>query len=371
MTSPAETPIDAVPAGTVDTAPGTVVTAADTVLALRRADRLEVYDTGAFLAGGGPLHAVDVPEEAPAAPLGDGAVIAGADRVRAVGTDGGTRWELPHPPWRGCSGPPRAPGAPAVSPDGSLIGVLVPTADGGTECGGPAPDGPPGFPGLSAALCPGRDVLLLVDAADGRIRASRPLNSRASVVTQRWHPGGKLLGLSCWTAWHSWSTWWVAPRHDGLHLRGGARMREVVGFVPGTDRPLTLRRAERLTPGDDRDEIAVHEICADEPVALYDLTELGGRAPGTGSSGAEGHRESDAVFEDACALDARHLLVTARRQLPGRRPAARHWLCSAATLRPLGALRYPVPPGPVTALGDGTWLTEGARGFHRWSLPGR
>lgn len=369
MTSPAETPIDAVPAGTVDTAPGTVVTAEGTVLALRREDRLEIYDTGTFLGGGAPLSAVDVPATAPAAPLGGGAVIAEADRIRSVGADGGIRWELPHPPWLGRSGPAKAPGAPAVSPDGTLVGVLVPAPDGGTECGEPLPDGLP-------RLCQGRDVLLLVDAADGRIRAARPLNSRASVVTQRWHPGGRLLGVSCWTAWYSWSTWWVAPRRDGLHLRGGTRMREVVGFVPGTERPLTLRRAERLAPDDDRDELAVHDIAADEPVVRYDLAELTGREPDSppddSADGADGgHRESDAVFEDVCTLNAGQLLVTARQQVPGRRPAARHWLCSAATLRPLGTLRYPEPPGPATALGDGTWLTEGPRGFCRWSLPGR
>ncbi|QDY75984.1 hypothetical protein [Streptomyces qinzhouensis] len=359
MKRPAGTPIDAVPAGAVDTAPGTVVTAAGTLLTLRRADRLELYETAAFLGGGTPLSSVEVSVTAPAAPLGDGVVIAEADRVRAVGADGGVRWELPHPPWRGGSGPPKAPGDPAVSPDGTLVGVLVPAPDGGTECEEPLP-GP----------CHGRDVLLLVDAVDGRVRASRPLNSRASVVTQRWHPDGRLLALSCWTAWYSWSTWWVAPRRDGLHLRGGTRMREAVGFVPGTDRPLTLRRAERLTPDDDRDELAVHDITTDDPVALYDLAELTGRKPGDRAPGKDGHRESDPVFEDVCALDGGHLLVTARQQSPGRRPAARHWLCSTATLRPLGALRYPEPAGPATALGDGTWLTEGPRGFRRWSLPG-
>ncbi|MEU3601802.1 hypothetical protein ABZ714_24240 [Streptomyces sp. NPDC006798] len=360
MTSPAETSIDAVPAGTVATAPGPVLPEPGERLSVRREDRLEVYGSGAFLGGGEPLHRVEVPAETPAAPLDDGAVLAEPDRVRAVGGDGATRWELPHPPWRGGLGTPRAPGVPSVSPDGALVGVVVPAL-------AEEPGHQVLFRDERTRLRYGRDVLLLVEAANGRIRASRPVNSCASVVTQRWHPGGRLLALSCWTAWYSWSTWWVAPRRDGLHLRGSARMREVVGFVPGSFRALTLRRAERLAPGDDRDELAAHTIGTDEPVALYDLAALTGPEPDPGEGADE--RESEAVFEDAHLLDARHVLVTARHQPPGRRPSPRHWLCDTATLRPLGRMRYPEPPGPVTPLGDGTWLTEGVRGFHRWSLP--
>ncbi|MFE0427546.1 hypothetical protein, partial [Streptomyces sp. NPDC058953] len=293
MRSPAETSIDAVPAGTVVTAPGPVLDAPGERLSVRREDRLEVYDRAAFLDGGGPLRSVDIPAGSPAAPLDDGAVLAEPDRVRAVAGDGTTRWELPHPPWRGGSGQPRAPGAPAVSPDGALIGVVV-----------PALAGEPGdrvlFRDERTRLGYGRDVLLLVEAANGRVRARRPVNSCASVVTQRWHPGGGLLALSCWTAWYSWSTWWVLPRHDGLHLRGGARMREVVGFVPGSSRALSLRRSERLAPGDDRDELAAHAVGTDEPVTLYDLAGLAGREAGTDPAEASrGHRESDTVFEDA------------------------------------------------------------------------
>ncbi|MEU5975400.1 hypothetical protein [Streptomyces sp. NPDC047315] len=364
MTSPAEAPIDAVLVGTVDAAPGSAAVVVGARLAVRHAGRLEVYDTGAFLRGGAaPRCAVDVPPGADGAPLGDGAVLAGPTCVRALDRTGSVRWEVPHPTWQGGPPHPQAPDAPAVSPDGTLVSVVVPALaepkSNGTRV---RHDG--------EGTRYGRDVLLLLDAATGRIRAARPVNSRASVVTQRWHPDGSLLALSCWTAWYSWSTWWIEPRRDGLHIRGGTRMREVIGFVAGSARALTLRRAELLAPEDDRDELAAHDISADEPVAVYDLAALAGRPVGP----VDVREGSDEVFEDAHLLDGEHVLVTARpRPGAGARAQAgagapRHWLCDAATLRPVGRLRYPVPVGRVTPLGDGSWLTDGPRGFHHWSL---
>ncbi|MEU9603765.1 hypothetical protein [Streptomyces sp. NPDC048057] len=359
MASPAETRIDAVLVGTVDAAPGSAAVAAGARLAVRHADLLEVYDTGAFLRGGAaPRCAVEVPPGADGTPLADGAVLAGPTCVRAVDGAGSVRWEVPHPTWHGGPPHPQAPDAPAVSPDGTLVSAVVPALAEPTGNGTRQRDTPDG-PRY------GRDVLLLLDAATGRIRAARPVNSRASVVTQRWHPDGSLLALSCWTAWYSWSTWWIEPRRDGLHIRGGTRMREVIGFVPGSARALTLRRAERLAPKDDRDELAAHDITTDEPVAVYDLAALAGRRAGP-LDVRRGHNE---MFEEAHLLDGRHVLVTARARPGGDGgEAPRHWLCNAATLRPVGQLRYPVPVGRVTPLGDGTWLTGGPHGFHHWAL---
>ncbi|MGW5679179.1 hypothetical protein ACWEV4_29555 [Streptomyces sp. NPDC003860] len=359
MTSPAETPIDAVLVGTVDAAPGSAAVAVGARLAVRHAGGLEVYDTDAFLRGGSaPRCAVEVPPGADGTPLADGVVLAGPTCVRAVDSTGNVRWEVPHPTWHGGPPHPQAPGAPAVSPDGTLVSAVVPAlaepASNGTR-----PPHSPGGPGY------GRDVLLLLDAATGRIRSARPVNSRASVVTQRWHPDGSLLALSCWTAWYGWSTWWIEPRHDGLHIRGGTRMREVIGFLPGSARALTLRRAELLAPQDDRDELAAHDITGDEPVAVYDLAALAGRRAGP----VDLREGSDEVFEDAQLLAGRHVLVAARPRGGGGVGAHRHWLCDAATLHPLGRLRYPVPVGRVTPLGDGSWLTVGPHGFHHWSLP--
>jgi hypothetical protein len=239
---------------------------------------------------------------------------------------------------------------PAVSPDGALVSVVVPTLAADGTPAALVQDDPPRHRYA-------RDTLLLLDAVSGRIRARRPVGSIASDVTQRWHPDGSVLALSFWTAWYSWSTWWIEPRHDGLHIRGSTAMREVVDFLPGSSRALTLRRAEGIAHNDDRDELASHEVTADVPVALLDLGELAVDA------------DKD-EFADAFLLDAAHVLVTGRVYLPGRPVTVRHWVCSAVTLRPLGRVRYPVPVGTdVTTLGDGSWLTRNGARLHHWALP--
>ncbi|MFI6286296.1 hypothetical protein ACIBCM_16295 [Streptomyces sp. NPDC051018] len=354
MTCPAQTPIDAVLIGTV-AAPGTVTPLGGGRLAVVDRSRLEIHDAGAFLTGTlTPVRTLSLPRRAAATPLEDGAVVCEAGGIRRIGPDGSTRWALPHAPWQGGPRGPRAPGPPAVSADGGLVSVLVPGPGGG---GTRPPDGRSRPRGA-------RNVLLLLDALTGRIRTGRPVDGSAAAVTQRWHPHGSLLALSCWTARYSWSTWWIEPRHDGLHIRGGTLMREVIGFLPGVSRVLTMRRAEQIAPNDDRDELASHDVAADEPAALYDLTRLTGDR-----DRCHGPQEGGDEFDDAFLLDDRHLLVTGRLRGPGRRSTGRHWLCDAITLRPLGRMRYPASADRVTALGDGTWLTRGPRGLHRWTLP--
>ncbi|MFI1017177.1 hypothetical protein [Streptomyces sp. NPDC020965] len=349
MTSAAETPIDAAPLGTVPTT-GTVTPTADGHLALHHDDRLEIHHARTLLAGTlTPLHTLRLPPHARATPLTDGAVIAEANRIRRLHHDGTTRWELPHTPWPGGHQDPRPPGPPAVHPTGTTVSVLIPTSADDT----PHPNGPP--PTRS-------DTLLLIDTDTGHPHAQRPISGNTSIATQRWHPSGTLLTLSCWTAWYSWSTWWIQPRHDGLHIRGGTTMREVIDFLPGaphtTPRILTLRRAEHIAANDDRDELATHDPGADEPTARYDLTRL---------ATERDHDEFDGAF----LIDDRHLLITGRIHPPGRPALIRHWLCDATTLQPLGHLRYPRPVGWVTPLGDGTWLTRGTDTLHRWTLPHR
>ncbi|MFI2212735.1 hypothetical protein [Streptomyces sp. NPDC020141] len=357
MTSTAETPIDAALLGTVR-APGPVTPLAGGLLAVTGDDRLEIHEAGAFLSGAlAPVRTVPLPPHSTAAALGDGAVVCEPDRIRRVGPDGATLWELPHAPWHGCHDEPRPPGPPAPHPGGGLVSALVPTlAAAGADPAGER-EGPPG-------TAFGNDTLVLLDAVSGKVRARRPIGGVSSVATQRWHPDGTLLALSCWTAWYSWTSWWIEPRRDGLHIRGTTTMREIIDFLPrprrsakdGPPRLLTLRRAERIAANDDRDELAAHDVGAEEPAALYDLTRL--------TAG----RDND-EFDGAFLLDDRHLLVTGRTYPPGRPAVIRHWLCDAATLRPLGRLRYPAPVGWVTPLGDGTWLTRSADGHRHWALP--
>ncbi|WP_406001833.1 hypothetical protein [Streptomyces sp. NBC_00829] len=351
MMSTAETPIDATLIGTAPAA-GSVTPLPGGRLSLRTDEALETHDAEVFLSGTlSPTRSLRLPPCATAAPLaGGGAVVAEGTRVRVLGPEGNTRWELAHARWHGGHRDPRPPGRPAVSPDGRLVSVLVPTLATDERAPILIHDGPPRHRYA-------RDTLLLLDTASGEILARRPIGAVSSDVTQRWHPDGSLLALSCWTAWYSWSTWWIEPRHDGLHIRGGTTMREVIDFLPGAGRVLTLRRAEGIAHNDDRDELASHDVAADDPAELFDLSELAV------------DREND-EFAGAYLIDAAHVLVTGRIYLPGRPVSVRHWLCDTATLRPLGRLRYPVAVGgDVTPLGDGSWLTRDRERLHHWTLP--
>lgn len=357
MMSTADSPIDATLIGTVpasDSIPASssIEPLTGGQLTIRTDDRLEFHDRETFLSGTpSPTHSLRLPPHATATPLPNGGlIIAEGTRIRATDDDGTTRWEMTHAPWHSGQWNPRPPGAPAVSPDGTLVSVVVPTLAAHNNPSVLLHDDPPKHRYA-------RDTLLLLDAPSGRIRARRPIGSLASDVTQRWHPDSSLLALSCWTPWYSWSTWWIEPRHDGLHIRGSTTMREVIDFLPDSSRALTLRRAEGIAYNDDRHELAAHDVTADDPVALLDLGELA-VDPGNDE------------FTDAFLLDATHLLVTGRVYLPGRPVTVRHWVCDATTLHPLGRLRYPVPVGTdVTTLGDGSWLTRDGTRLHHWALP--
>ncbi|MFI8362093.1 hypothetical protein ACIGD1_18210 [Streptomyces sp. NPDC085612] len=317
-------------------------------LLVRTPGRAEVHDREDFLAGrtDRPAHVLRTGEGERAAPTADGGfVVAGPASVRAVGPDGSTRWTRPHDPWHGTGG---APAAPSVSPDGRLVSVVVPTV---------APDRD------KAALVHDQgprpdytwDALLLLDAGTGAVIDRKQLRSLTSGTVQAWRADGTALGVSCWTAWHSWSTWWAQPSADGLRFLGGTWMHSVAGFLPGGG-ALTQRFAEHVFPDDDRDELAVYDLASAERTALLDLTELGVDP------------END-EFSCAEVLDGRHVLVPGRVYPEDAPPEHRHWLVRAEGLRPRGRLDYPVPAGEeVTPLGDGTWLTRDGDLLHRWSL---
>ncbi|WP_228973743.1 hypothetical protein [Streptomyces sp. DH12] len=349
--------IDSVPLGVTE-ATGRVRAVAGGLLSLRTAGRLEVHERAAFLAGvRAPVDTLDLPPGAHAAPApGGGFVVAEAARVRALAPGGATRWELPHDTWHGGHRPPRAPGAPAPDPCGRLVAVTVPTLLPEEEVARRAvalQDGPPrrGY---------GGDRLLLLDAGTGTVRAERPVAAVAGALALEWHAGGALLAASFRTAWYGWAGYWTEPSDDGLRILGAAADRhEVAGFVPGSARFVTLRRAEGMALDDDRYELDLHDARAATtpcPVASLDLNDLSWDV------------END-DFTGAHVLDGAHLLVTAD-WVPREGPLEHtHWLLSADALRPLGRLRYPCPVGDtVVPLGDGTWLTRDGARLRHWRL---
>ncbi|MGA5267444.1 hypothetical protein [Streptomyces lydicamycinicus] len=128
------------------------------------------------------------------------------------------------------------------------------------------------------------------------------------------------------------------------------------GSLPASDRVLTIRRAESMAYQDDRDELALHEATTGEQIALFDLEEIA----------VDPDYDE---FDDAYVLDSGHVLVTGKLKPQGRTPGICHWLFKAATLQPLGRLRYPVPVSEdVTPLGDGAWLTRHGEQLHHWAL---
>jgi hypothetical protein len=350
MNATGEERIDVVPLGTT-TAPGTLRAISGGRLLVRTPGLVEVHDREDFLAGrsAGASAALRTEEHERAVPTPDGGfVVAGVSSVRALGPDGGQRWELAHDPWHGAA---RAHSTPALSPDGRLVCTVVPTLEPDREKAA-----------LVYDLEPGRnytwDDLLLLDAATGEVLGRRQIRSLASAAVASWRPDGGAVVVSCWTAWHSWSTWWAEPHADGLHVLGGTWMRALTGFLPGS-RVLTQRYAEHLFLDDDRDELASYDLGSGsgsgEQTALLDLAELAVDP------------ENDEFFS-AEVLDVRHVLVPGRVH-PGGAPELRHWLLDADTLRPLGRLNYPAPVDEdVTVLGDGTWLTHDGERLHRWAL---
>ncbi|MFC9228963.1 hypothetical protein ACFTZI_08360 [Streptomyces decoyicus] len=331
-------------------APGAVLAVTGGRVAIDTGDRVEVYEQQAFLAGArSASYALRLPPQAKATLAPDGSfVIAEGAAVRAVDADGSTRWKLPHDPWHGGRREPRAPGFPAVSPDGKLVSVLTPMLVDDVARAVLVYDEPHrGY---------GRDTLLVLDAVSGAVHARRQVASVASGVTQHWQPDGATLVLSCWSAWYSWSTWWIDPRTDNLGIRGGTAMREVSGSLPGSAQVLTMRRAENIAYQDDCDELALHDAVSGEQVALFDLEELA-----TDPDYDE--------FDDAYVLDAEHVLVTGKVHPQGRAPEVCHWLFEAVTLQPPGRMRYPGSVSEeVTPLGDGTWLTRQGGRLHHWAL---
>ncbi|MFF9868990.1 hypothetical protein ACF1G0_26925 [Streptomyces sp. NPDC013953] len=345
--------LDAVLLGVAPPVRGSVEALTGERLAVRRPGRVDVHAQEPFLAGATDrpvLSSLDLqPHESAAVAPDGGFVVAGSAGLRAVTPWGAVRWELPHDPWHSGHRPPRPPGAPAVSPCGRHVAVVVPTLLADGDRGEAAVyDGPP-------RLRYGRDHLLLLDAVTGRIRARRPVAAVSDRVSLCWRADAEAFAVSCWTAWYSWTTYWVRPGDEGMEVTGGTAFHEAVGFLPASSRLLTMRRAEHLTLDDDRYELAWHDVSDPSLTETYDL----GRLSWT-------PEEDD--FADAHVLDATRLLVTSD-QVPREGPLEHtHWLLDAPALRPLGRLRYPVPVrGDVVPLADGTWLTCDKEATHHWS----
>ncbi|MER7110321.1 hypothetical protein [Streptomyces sp. NPDC000229] len=345
--------IDVVPLGSTEAPPGRVVKVGGGRLCVRTRDRLEVHHREEFLAGvREPVGVCELAPGAQADALPDGGfVVAGASSVRAVAGGGATRWEVPHDAWHGGHRPPRAPGAPAVSPCGRFVAATVPTLLSTEETAQRAVlvhDGPPrrGY---------GRDRLLLLDAVTGDIRAEQPVAAVSGALALRWREDGAVLGASFWTAWYSWASYWMEPSDHGLRMLGGGMDRhELAGFVPGSSRLVTIRRAEGMSLDDDRYELALEDAFVPHRTTVLDLNDLSWDV------------END-DFGHAYPLDAAHVLVTAD-WVPRQGPMEQtHWLLASVSLRPLGRLRYPRPvTDTVVALGDGTWLTHDGGRLHRW-----
>ncbi|MEU2184294.1 hypothetical protein [Streptomyces thermolilacinus] len=316
-------------------------------------DRIDVYEREAFLAGARERVAGSaLPPGARAEPTADGGfVVAQASRVRAVTGDGETRWELPHDAWHGGRRPPGAPGAPAPSPCGRFVAATVPTL---------LPEEHAGRAILrydEPKLAYGRDRLLLLDARTGAVLAERPVAAVSGAADLKWRADGAVLAASFWTAWYSWAGYWMEPAPGDLRVLGvGGDRHQVVAFVPGSSRVVTLRRAEFMSLDDERYELALYDAGDPSPRAELDLNDLSWDV------------END-DFTHAYAIDARHLLLTAEWAPAGGSVESTHWLLAADSLRPLGRLRYPRAVGDaVVPLGDGTWLTHDSGRLHRWRL---
>ncbi|CAL9313602.1 hypothetical protein [Streptomyces sp. SudanB25_2051] len=345
--------IDAVPMGAVDV-DGDVRATAGGRIGVWTDERVDVYEREAFLAGPcEPVASWAPPTGARVEPAADGGfVVAEPSRVRAVTADGATRWELPHDPWHGGHRPPRAPGAPAPSPCGRFVAAAVPTLlpDEDRARAILVYDDPPRY-GY------GQDRLLLLDARTGAVLAERPVAAVSGAVDLEWRADGELLAASFWTAWYSWAGYWMEPAPDALRVLGaGGDRHQVVAFVPGSSRVVTMRRAEFMSLDDERYELALYDAGDPSPRAGLDLDDL------------SWDTEND-EFSHVYALDGRHLLLTADWTPRGGRPERTHWLLAADTLRRLGRLRYPCGAGDrVVPLGDGTWLTPHAGRVRRWRL---
>ncbi|MFE7776870.1 hypothetical protein ACFU5O_23860 [Streptomyces sp. NPDC057445] len=286
-----------------------------------------------------------------AEPVPDGGFVAtDGVTVWSVAADGSRRWQLADDVRPAAAEWFRVRGTPAVSPDGSLVAVVVsmPVTEPATS----APAASHQDPGSSS------DVLLLLDAMSGEVLQRRKVAVESVDSELMWHPEGALLAVSSWGLWRSWTTHWFEARREALHRLGGTRMGEIAGFVPGSSRLLTVRRSEGLAEDDEVNEIACHETLTSECLARVDHGHLL-VVPGVGD------------YSDLYALDSTHVILESSRLLDdGRNWESIHWLCDADTLRPLGRLRYPGGPVPtrVRPLGDGTWLTRQGSRVHHWAL---
>ncbi|MEU8777319.1 hypothetical protein [Streptomyces sp. NPDC048606] len=341
---------------TVRAARGMIHAMDDDRLLLDRVRSLEVHRRDTFFSLGAvrPLSRVELPSVTRGTVTPDGGfVLCGEFRVWCLAPDGAARWELSEGIWPDGVRGDRVRGGVTVSPDGSLAAVVKSTLV--TDPSLPAArvgDGPEG-PRY------GPDVLLLLDTATGEVVGRQALDVPALLTAGHvWHPDGSRIAVSCWDFWDSWITYWMALDGDGPRMLGRTTMEEATGFLPGSGRLLTVRRAEGFGGVPEADELAAYDTETSARVAAYDLGDLLAD-------------RGNPSLTHPYPLDAERFILSIGPRAGDAGGRGTHWLCDADTLRPHGRLDYPEHAGAghtVTPLDDGTWLTRRGRRVDRWAL---
>lgn len=261
------------------------------------------------------------------------AVFPTTHALRAVGADGGIRWEHRHPCWAYKCEVVHADaseyaddewhrypdsGSAAFSADGRHVWAHVPA--GGDE-----------------------QEWLVLDASDGEVlaRAGTGTPGHGSEHHSRSGPGR--MGLSLALQSFSPLLW---GRFDGSALH--------VEHAGGERGMLSAGPRAYLTLADDRRRLAAHR--------LGDDTVLGEvEPPGfEGVAAEDAHGDDEAFWHfDAVIVDD-DTAVAPTNESDVARGINRHWLVDIPSMR-LTPLRYPEEHGRLVAIGGGRWITIGEK----------
>lgn len=281
------------------------------------------------------------------------AVFTGLHAVRAVGTDGRARWEIPHACWA-CEdihdaaeeyagdAEHRYPdhGSAGFAADGRTVWahVRAPLADADVR---PPPDDP------------SVEAWLVIDVSDGNLLGRAGTETYAAGSHHICHPDPTVMGLSVGEGQDGSPALWGRWRDGELHIdRLDGDDRILVAAGPGGRTFLTVghTRGQELTVHRLADHIVLGTVFADAlpstgPLARWDLQ---------------------------CGLLNDRVLLASTSDKGHGETGIRHWLIDVDTLEVRGPVRYPdtVPANPIS-LGDGTWLTTGQipDEMNVWQLP--
>ncbi|MEV7119624.1 hypothetical protein [Kitasatospora griseola] len=271
-------------------------------------------------------------------PDGSFAVFSGQRAVRAVNSDGTTRWEYPHPCWGPELGHPHSgdeqevcagseQGSCWVSDDGRVVWAHTP-GPSGDDC---------------------LEEWVVLDAVDGRPLARQPLESVASASHHRSHPDSGRVGLC------------VGMGQDGVGLYwahwDGERLRDVQLDEAG-ERILMDVHPDRPT-----------YLTVDQGGWDVQLHGLDGTTLAEGAAPPAADPDDPPCWDWYCGFVDPHTVLASTLDCDDDHGA--HWLLDTATLTPRHRITYPDArtPGYARPLGDGTWLTFDDRSglLHRWS----